>query len=105
MEESFPGFRIAITLDLRHSFGNFIDTRMLFIISFSHASALGHRCLICSHIVLSKPVDLLFFSILMPFIRSSMVSGDVRECSVMLLSVILAFNDRCVEFPLSFSKS
>ena len=55
--------------------------------------------------MLSKPVDLLFFSILMPFIRSSMVGGDVRECSVMVLSVILAFDDRCVEFPLPFSKS
>ena len=77
MDESLPGFRIAITLDLCHSFGNFLDTRMLFIISFIHIVALGPRCLICSH----------------------------RECSVMWLSVILAFDGRCVEFPLPFSKS
>ena len=36
----------------------------------------------------------------MPFISSSMVNGDVRECSVMGLSVILALDGRCVEFPL-----
>ena len=36
----------------------------------------------------------------MPFISSFMVNGDVRECSVLLLSVILAFDVRCVEFPL-----
>ena len=35
----------------------------------------------------------------MSFISSSMVNGDVRECSVMWLSVILAFDGRCVEFP------
>ena len=28
----------------------------------------------------------------MPFISSSIVNGDVRECSVMWLSVILAFD-------------
>ena len=38
-------------------------------------------------------------------ISSSMVNGDVMECSVRWLSVILAFNDRCVEFPLTFSKN
>ena len=41
----------------------------------------------------------------MLFISSSMVNGDVRECSVMLLSVILVFDGQCVEFPLPFSKS
>ena len=41
----------------------------------------------------------------MPFISSSMVNGDVRECDVMWLSVILALDGRCVEFPLPFSKS
>ena len=100
-----PGFRIAITLYLRYSFGNFLDTRMLFIISFSHTVAIGHRCLICSHSMSSKSEALLFFRTLMPFISSSMVNGDVRECSVMLLYVILAFNGRCVEFPLPFRKS
>ena len=34
-----------------------------------------------------------------------MVNGDVRECSVMLLSVTLAFDGRCVEVLLPFSKS
>ena len=41
----------------------------------------------------------------MPFISSSMVNGDVRECYVMWLSVIFAFDARCVEFPLPISKS
>ena len=41
----------------------------------------------------------------MPFIRSSMANGDVRESSVMWISVILAVDGRCVEFPLSLSKS
>ena len=41
----------------------------------------------------------------MPFISSSMVNGDVREYSVMWFSVILAFDGRCVDFPLPFSKS
>ena len=41
----------------------------------------------------------------MPFISSSMVNGDVREGSVKWLSVILAFDGRCVAFPLPFSKS
>ena len=41
----------------------------------------------------------------MPFISYSMVNGDVRECSVMCLSIILAFDGRCVEFPLLFSKN
>ena len=41
----------------------------------------------------------------MPFISSSMVSGDVRECSMIWVSAILAFDGRCVEFPLPFSKS
>ena len=41
----------------------------------------------------------------MPFISSSRVNGDVSECYVMRLSVILAIDDRCVEFPLPFSKS
>ena len=100
-----PGFRIAITLDLRHSFGNLFDTMMLFIISFSHTVALGPRCLICSHSMSSKPAGLLFLMILMPFISSSMVNGDARECSVMWLSVSLAFDGRCVEFPLPFNRS
>ena len=90
-----------MTFDLRHSFGNFFDTRMLFIISFNHTVALGPRCLICSHSMSSKPAALLFFTILMPLISSSMVNGDVRECSVMWLSVILSFDGWCVEFPLS----
>ena len=76
-----------------------------FIISFSHTIALGHRCLICSHSMSSKPTALLFFRILMPFISSSMVNSDVRECSVMWSSVMLDFDGRCVEFPLPFSKS
>ena len=100
-----PGFRIAITLDFRHSFGNFFYTRMLFIISFSDTVALGPRCLICSHNMSSKPAALLFFRIFMLFISSFMVNGDVRECSVIWLSVILAFDGRCVEFTLPFSKS
>ena len=99
-----PGFRIAITLDLRHSFGNFFDTRMLFIISFSHTITLGPRCLICSHSMSPKPAALLFFRILMPFISSSMMNSDVRECYVMFSSVILAFDGRYVGFPLPFSK-
>ena len=99
-----PGFRIAITLDLRHSFGHF-ETWMVFIISFSHTIALGPRCLICSYSMSSKPAALLFFRILMPFISYSMVNGDVRECSVIWLSVILAFDGRSVEVPLPFSKS
>ena len=41
----------------------------------------------------------------MHFISSFMVNGDVRECSVMWVSVILAFDGRCDEFPLQFSKS
>ena len=41
----------------------------------------------------------------MPFLSSSIVNGDVRECSVMWLSVILAFDGRSVEFPLPFSMS
>ena len=40
----------------------------------------------------------------MPFISSSIVNGDVRECSVIWLSGILVFDGRCVEFPLPFSK-
>ena len=78
---------------------------MLFIIFFSHTIALGPRCLICTHSMSSKPAALLFFRILMPFIISYMVNGDVRECFVMWLSVILAFDGRCVEFPLPFSRS
>ena len=41
----------------------------------------------------------------MPIMSSFMVNGDVRECSVMLLSVILAFHFRCVESPLPLNKS
>ena len=41
----------------------------------------------------------------MPFISYSMVNGDVSECYVMWLSVILAFDGRCVEFALPFSKN
>ena len=100
-----PGFRLAITLDLRHSFGNLFDKRIFFNFSFSHTVALGPICLICSHSMSSKPADLLFFRILKPFISYSMVNDDVMECSVMWLSVILAFDGRCVEFPLPFSKS
>ena len=92
------GFRISIFLDLRHCFGNFFNTRMLLIMSFSHTIAVCPRCLICSHSMPSKPAALLFFRILMPFISSSMVNGDARECYVMWLSVILAFAGTCVEF-------
>ena len=67
--------------------------------------ALGYRCLICSHRMSSKPAALLFFRILMPFISSSMVNGDVRKFSVMWLSVILVFDGLCFEIPVSFSKS
>ena len=100
-----PGFRIDITLELCHSFGNLFDKRMLFNISFSHTIALGPRCLICSHSMSSKPVALLFFRIWMPFISSSMVNGDVKECSVVWLSVVFAFDGLCVEFTLLFSQS
>ena len=41
----------------------------------------------------------------MPFISDFMVNSDGRECSVMWLSVILAFDGWCVEFLLPFSKS
>ena len=41
----------------------------------------------------------------MPFISSSMANGYVREYSEMWLSIISAFDGRCVEFPLPFSKS
>ena len=40
----------------------------------------------------------------MSFISSSMVNGNVRECYVTWLSVILAFDDRCVEFPLPLAR-
>ena len=98
-------FRIPITLDLCHSSGNFFDTRMFFIISFSHTIALNPICLICSHSMSSNPAALLFFGSLMPFISSSIVNGDSMACAVMLLSVLLAFDGWCVEFPLPFSKS
>ena len=84
-----PGIRIAITLDLCHSFGNFFNTRMLFVISFSHTVALGHRCLICLHSISYKSASLLFFRMLMPFISYSMVNGDVRECCVVWLCCCL----------------
>ena len=84
---------------------NFFDTEALFIISFSHTIALGSMCLICSHSMSSKPAALLFFRILIHFISCSMVNSDARECSVMWFSVLLAFDGRCVEFPLPFSKS
>ena len=95
---------ITITLDLRHSSGNFIDTSMLLLILFSHTSALGPSCLNCSHSMTSKPAALLLFRMLMPFISSSMVNADVRECCVMWLTEILVFDVRCVEFPLPFNK-
>ena len=41
----------------------------------------------------------------MPLISSPMVNCEVMECSVMWLSVILAFDDRCLKFPFPFSKS
>ena len=31
-----------------------------------------------------------------------MVNSDVRECSVMWLSIILAFDGRCLEFHMPF---
>ena len=52
----------------------------------------------------SKPAALLFLMLLMLFISYSMVNGDIMEYSAMWLSVILAFDGRCVEFPLPFNK-
>ena len=67
-------------------------------------STICPSCLICSHNMTSKPSALLLFRILLPLISSSMVKGDAGECSVMWLPGILAFDGRCVGFPLPFSK-
>ena len=52
-----------------------------------------------------KPVASFICMILRLFISSSMVNGDVKECSVMWSSRILSIDDRCIELRFSFIKS
>ena len=103
MEESFPGFSIAITRDFLHSLGNLFDSITLFIICSSHVWVLTPRFLICSQSISSRPAALLLARALTPFFSSSIVNGSVRECSASVCDGILTLFGLCDEFPLPLS--
>ena len=68
---------MVITFEFLHSFRNLWDRNILFIICSTRRRVARPTLFICAQSMSSRPADLLFLNVLIPFRRSSIQKGDV----------------------------